>query len=244
MKRFGFLGVCVWLGVAGAAAPGALGQWNTPNPVVSFEKRADGLEVRQKDGVLRLEVKADDLLHVTYSPLAGPGDAATPVRASDSVVIKKDWPGAAFEVSSDEKSVSLSTAKVKAVIERASGALHYIGTEGTTGAGATGPGSSGPGMRGKLLTTDSYRSLLPVEVNGEKALHAEVFFGNYGSREGLYGLGQHQAGVWNYRGETVDLSQENTNIAIPLLVSSNGFGIFWNNPSRSRRTRLSGATAS
>jgi hypothetical protein len=110
MKRLGFLGVCVWLGMAGAAAPVAMGQWNTPNPVVSFEKRADGLDVRQKDGVLRLEVKADDLLHVTYSPLAAAGNGATPARASDSVVMKNDWPGAAFEVNSDEKTVSLSTA--------------------------------------------------------------------------------------------------------------------------------------
>jgi len=55
-----------------------------------------------------------------------------------------------------------------------------------------------------------------------------------GTREGLYGLGQHQAGVWNYRGESVDISQDNTNIAVPLLVSSNGYGIFWNNDSRSR----------
>ncbi|MGB7547959.1 MAG: TIM-barrel domain-containing protein, partial [Terracidiphilus sp.] len=114
--------------------------------------------------------------------------------------------------------------------------LHYIATDGSemTGAGATGPGTTGPGMRGKLLTTDSYRSLRPVEVNGEKTFHAEVYFAIYGSHEGFYGLGQHQAGVWNYRGETVDLSQENTNIAVPLLVSSNGYGIFWNNPSRSR----------
>ena len=88
-------------------------------------------------------------------------------------------------------------------------------------------------MRGRQLTTDGYRSLKPVEVNGEKTFHAEVSFPIYGSHEGLYGLGQHQAGVWNYRGETVDLSQENTNIAIPLLVSTNGYGIFWNNPSRS-----------
>jgi alpha-D-xyloside xylohydrolase len=72
-----------------------------------------------------------------------------------------------------------------------------------------------------------------VEVNGEATFHAEVFFGIYGSHEGFYGLGQHQAGVWNYRGETVELSQENTEIAIPLLVSSNGYGVFWNNPSRS-----------
>ncbi|HET9373657.1 MAG TPA: TIM-barrel domain-containing protein, partial [Chthoniobacterales bacterium] len=56
----------------------------------------------------------------------------------------------------------------------------------------------------------------------------------YGSHEALYGLGQHQAGVWNYRGESVDVSQENTNIAVPMLLSSNGYGIFWNNTSRTR----------
>ena len=211
------------------ATQGAMGQWNTPNPVVSFEKKADGLEVRQKDGVLRLEVKAEDVLHVTYSPL----NAAAPERASDWVVVKKDWAGAAFEVNSDARTVTLSTAKLKAVIEKESGALHYIAPEGMTGAGATGPGSSGGGMQGKMLTTDGYRSLRPVEVNGEKTFHAEVVFPIYGSHEGLYGLGQHQAGVWNYRGETVELSQENTNIAIPLLVSTNGYGIFWNNASRS-----------
>ena len=52
------------------------------------------------------------------------------------------------------------------------------------------------------------------------------------TQEAFYGLGQHQAGVWNYRGEAVDLSQDNTNISIPLLLSSNGYGIFWNNGSR------------
>ena len=131
-------------------------------------------------------------------------------------MVKNEWPAAEFGVSSDDKAVTLTTAKLKVVIERESGAMHYCGADG------------------KPLTTESYRSLQPVEVNGEKTFHAEAFFAIYGSHEGLYGLGQHQAGVWNYRGETVDLSQENTNIAVPLLVSTNGYGIFWNNPSRSR----------
>src|SRR5580658_3418309 len=229
MRRIGFFLVLLWVFVAAWSAQRALGQWNPPNPVVSFEKRADGLEVHQKDGTLRLEVKADDLLHVTYSPLGTAG----PERPSDGVVIKKDWPGAPFDVASDDRAVTLSTAKLKVVMERESGALHYIVPEGATGAGATGPGSTGGPMRGKMLTTDGYRSLRPVEVNGEKTFHAEVSISIYGSHEGFYGLGQHQAGVWNYRGETVDLSQENTNIAIPLLISTNGYGIFWNNPSRS-----------
>ena len=78
------------------------------------------------------------------------------------------------------------------------------------------------------------RKLTPVKVNGEDTYRAESFINIYGSHEGLYGLGQHQAGVWNYRGESVDISQDNTNIAVPLLVSSNGYGIYWNNDSRSR----------
>ena len=236
MRRIGLFWVLVWLGLAAAGVPKAMGQWNTPNPVVSFEKKADGLEVRQKDGVLRLDVKAEDLIHVTYSRL----DFAAPERASDWVVVKKDWPAAVFEVISDATTITLSTAKLRAVIEKESGAVHFVAAEGgmggwgATGEVATGPGSTAHTMRGKMLATDAYRSLRPVEVNGEKTFHAEVSFGMYGSHEGLYGLGQHQAGVWNFHGETVDLSQENTNIAIPLLVSTNGYGIFWNNPSRSR----------
>ena len=230
MKGFSVVGLGVSLVAGALLVPGAMGQWNPPNPVVSFDKRADGLEVRQKDGVLHLEVDAADLLHVTYSPLG----AVAVEWASDNVVVKKDWTGAAFEVGSDEKAITLSTAKLRVVIERESGAIHYMEPEGATGAAANGPGSTGGPMHGRLLTTDGYRSLRPVEVNSEQTFHAEVSFSIYGSHEGFYGLGQHQAGVWNYRGETVDLSQENTNIAIPLLVSSNGYGIFWNNPSRSR----------
>jgi alpha-D-xyloside xylohydrolase len=202
-----FLAVCALVGAPFAA----VAQWNAPNSVVSFEKQANGIEIHQKEGVLKIEVDAPDVLHVTYSPL----NVNQPARSSDHVVIKKDWPATSFDVAQNDKAIVLTTAKLKVAIERLSGSIHYQGADG------------------KQLTTDTYRMLHPAEVNGEQTFHAEVGFGIYGSHEGFYGLGQHQAGVWNYRGETVDLSQENTEIAIPLLVSTNGYGIFWNNPSRS-----------
>ena len=209
MKSNRWTGLCLLLCAATLLAPSGVAQWNPPNSVVSFEKQNDGLLVRQKFGVLKLEVNASDVLHVTYSPL----DANHETHPSDHVVIKADWPTASFEVNSDDRAITLSTEKLSVIVERGSGAMHYVVPEGATGAGATGPGSTGRGMHGKMLTTDSYRSLRAVEVNGEKTFHAEVIFAIYGSHEGLYGLGQHQAGVWNYRGETIDLSQENTNIA-------------------------------
>lgn len=202
------------LGLAAAivALPSASAQWNPLNPVTGFAREARGIVVHQKSGTLRLQVEAPGVLHVTYERPA----QMMPARASDNVVVKRDWPATPFAVSSAGKTITLSTAQLKVVIERETGVIHYESAEGTP------------------LTTDSYRSLHPVEVNGEDTYSSEVYFSIYGSHEGLYGLGQHQAGVWNYRGETVDLSQENTNIAIPLLVSTNGYGIFWNNPSRSR----------
>ena len=52
--------------------------------------------------------------------------------------------------------------------------------------------------------------------------------------EGLFGLGQFQEGWLNYRGRSVLLVPSNTRAPIPLLVSSRGYGILWDNYSRSR----------
>jgi len=47
--------------------------------------------------------------------------------------------------------------------------------------------------------------------------------------EAVYGLGQHQKGIMNYRHNTVVLRQENMEIAVPFFQSSNGYGVFWDN---------------
>jgi len=212
MKALRIATICALLSAALLLAPRASAQWNPPNSVVSFDRQSNALEVHQTAGLLRIEVDSPDVLHVTYAPL----DTTAPQRASDHVVIKSDWPATEFNVVDDAKALTLTTSKLKVVIERDTGILHYFSADG------------------KALTTDTYRYLHPAQVNGEQTYHSEVAFGIYGSHEGFYGLGQHQAGVWNYRGTEIDLSQENTEIDIPLFFSTNGYGIFWNNPSRSR----------
>ena len=51
--------------------------------------------------------------------------------------------------------------------------------------------------------------------------------------EGIYGLGQHQSGVFNYRGSAVYLSQINTDVAVPFFISTRGYGLLWNAASTS-----------
>ena len=52
--------------------------------------------------------------------------------------------------------------------------------------------------------------------------------------ESLYGLGQHQHGLLDIKDTDFDLRQYNTEVFIPYLVSSRGYGILWDNTSYSR----------
>ena len=47
--------------------------------------------------------------------------------------------------------------------------------------------------------------------------------------ESLFGLGQFQDGYSNVRGLSRRLTQVNTQISLPMLLSSKGYGILWNN---------------
>lgn len=52
--------------------------------------------------------------------------------------------------------------------------------------------------------------------------------------EAVYGLGQHQDGHLNYRGQKLTLKQNNMEIAVPVLHSGKGYGVFWDNYSTTK----------
>jgi len=185
-------------------------QWEPMNPVTAVHQQKNAAVFTLQTGTLKIQVCSDSVLHIVYSA------TATFPEREDYVITKKAWAGAPFTVQSTDDATTITTAALKVVVARKDSAITYNDLEG------------------HKLIQEGTRKLMPVRVNGEDTYHAESFFNIYGTREGLYGLGQHQAGVWNYRGEAVDISQDNTNIAVPFLVSSNGYGIYWNNDSRSR----------
>jgi alpha-D-xyloside xylohydrolase len=71
------------------------------------------------------------------------------------------------------------------------------------------------------------RTYEPVQLNGENTFRVTDRFSPIPT-EAFYGLGQHQSGMFNYRGSTVELGQDNTDVAIPLLVSNRGYALLWN----------------
>ena len=52
--------------------------------------------------------------------------------------------------------------------------------------------------------------------------------------EKLYGLGQRQHGYLNQKGCSFDLMHRNTEVSIPFLLSSKGYGFLWNHPGLGR----------
>ena len=143
---------------------------------------------------LKLQVCTDSMIHVVYSP------TGTIPKQTEYVVTKESWAPVPWKLDSSDKAYTLSTASVKVVLEKDSGAITFA-----TAAAA------------QPLFRDGKRFMFPETVNGEKTYRSETVVEMYGSHEGFYGLGQHQAGVWNYHGDSVDVSQENTNIAAPSI---------------------------
>jgi alpha-D-xyloside xylohydrolase len=77
------------------------------------------------------------------------------------------------------------------------------------------------------------RKITPAKVEGERTFHVQQRW-EANADESLYGLGQRQLGILDIKGYDLDLWQHNTHVAVPVLVSSRGYGILWDNNSYTR----------
>ena len=81
---------------------------------------------------------------------------------------------------------------------------------------------------GKEIFKATGHELKEAAVQGEATREATLTLDSP-QDEFLYGLGQFQDGFLNVKGLTRRLTQVNTQISIPFLMSSKGYGILWNN---------------
>ena len=81
---------------------------------------------------------------------------------------------------------------------------------------------------GRMLLEEKARSVEPSEVQGEACFSVEARFDSPAG-EHLYGTGQFQDGYLDIRGLTRRLTQVNTQISLPMILSSRGWGLLWHN---------------
>jgi alpha-D-xyloside xylohydrolase len=158
-------------------------------------------------GLLRIQVMSDSVIHVTYA--AG---SQLPETRSYSVVAQPAT-NLKWRMLQAPGTITIETASVRARVDRKSGAVTFLD----------------PANHPILAETSDGREISPATQAGvQGTLVRQSFVLTPG--EGIYGLGQHQQGIWNYRGHSVQLLQENREVGIPVILSSKGYSLLWDNP--------------
>jgi len=165
---------------------------------------------------LRVVVCSDAAIHVVTRPEGAVPQDSQPTHPQPWLLpTDVSCKGAPFQFSRVGKSATVKTAAVAVSIALDRGNLTFKTADGKT----------------LLQERDSVpRTYETATENGEPMTHVVDRF-SPDATEAFYGLGQHQSGMFNYRGSTVELGQNNTDIAIPFLVSSKGYGVMWNTAS-------------
>jgi alpha-D-xyloside xylohydrolase len=179
----------------------------------TVQKQADGIVVHLPGShdngtrTLRLRVVSDKVIHVQASP----ADTISAVRSL--MIVEQKAPAPTWQYKEKKGLATISTAGLRATVSLSTGQVSFTD------------------LQGRLLLRERAnggRTFTPITLEGRPFYRIEQVFSSP-EDEALYGLGQHQNGVMNYRGQQVELAQNNTDVAVPFLVSSRNYGLLWDN---------------
>lgn len=179
-----------------------------PSHLIS--ETAEGIRIQVPDtesgGVhfLQLHVLSDDIIRV----LGFPSPEATP--PTSLCVETNAWKTPDFKVSSSEDGVQLTTTTLCVDVLLPTGNVIFRDASGN------------------VLLEEDGRQLQAQVCDNDSGYSIKQKF-KIQDDEAIYGFGQYQDGILNWRGHAVELSQENLIIANPTFVSTKGYGILWDN---------------
>ena len=168
---------------------------------------------RTEDGpqLVRLQVIGEKIIHVSATP---ENNFADP----HSLVVVPQNSSASFSVTQSGDTVTLSTACLDASVLVATGEVWFAD------------------KNGHLLLREEVgggKSFAPIEVEGTEGYSFRQVFESP-EDEAFYGLGQHQADEFNYKGKNEELFQYNTKVSVPFIVSNKGYGVLMDSYSMMR----------
>ena len=161
--------------------------------------------------LVRLEVMAEKIIHVSATPERKFADPESLV-----IIPAKEKTGFAVEQNGD--TVVVSTSEIKANVLASTGEVWFTD------------------MDGKVLLREEVgggKSFSPIEVEGTHGYSFRQVFESP-EDEAFYGLGQHQADEFNYKGKNEELFQYNTKVSVPFIVSNKGYGVLMDSYSMMR----------
>lgn len=161
-------------------------------------------------GVLSITALSDRAFRVRFAPAGH--DRTMP----ESNILVDDLPTVAASVSAGNGTTLLDLQYLRCEVTEATGRLRFFGPDGAL----------------LLSETEAGRRLTPDKLGGETIHVARQAFDSPPD-EHLYGTGCFQDGALDLRGLPRRLTQVNTQISLPFLLSSKGYGLLWHHRGRS-----------
>lgn len=196
----------VFLAVAVLVAP-ALGAGPS---VTSYVTDTDGITFVLNVGKMKVKVCQEDIVRVAYT-------AAAAFPSKPIPIVNKTWPAPAFSRTDAGDTVTLVTGRIKVKICKTTATVVFAD------------------LADRVILSEYDKSLTPATVEGVSTNTVTTTF-NSPADEALYGLGQHQHGIVNYKGVNETIHQAYNDAyaeSSPVLVSTKGYGILWDNYSLS-----------
>ena len=170
--------------------------------VKSFKQLPDKVNVTFSDGTLSISPLSDNSVRIKFYKVSE-GNLPELVFTSGATV-------PAFQVADSPTKLEIKTAKIRVSLDKQTGKLSYADNAGKV----------------FLSEKAGARKLSPDSIQGEPCFAVEQSFESP-SDEYIFGLGQFQDGQYNLKNVARRLTQVNTQIAIPFIYSSKGYGLLW-----------------
>lgn len=181
----------------------------TPHGVIVHVEQADSLSSAPR--LVRLQAMGEKIIRVSAT-------AEKQFADPQSLIIIDQQEKVPCKVTQHGDTVTLSTAAVKANVKASTGEVWFTDAEG------------------RLIVQEQQgggKTFTPYECTQTHADGTDATYKGWTVRqvfespddEAFYGLGQHQADEWNYKGKNEELFQYNTKVSIPFIVSSSNYGI-------------------
>lgn len=192
-------------GVAGVAL-GARGLALSAGPARAM---AADLVLPMDDGLLQIAALSDRAFRIRFVPGQNRPSAPASMPVSDILAPLHDRPGPVRH-STDQGTIRLDLPHIRCELAQESGTLRFFDRNGAL----------------LLAERAGGRSLAPAMIGAERVFAVEQAFESPAD-EHLYGTGCFQDGHLDLRGLPRRLTQVNTQISLPFLLSSKGYGLLW-----------------
>ncbi len=174
---------------------------------VNFKKIRNGIETGNGELNIRIQFYDNDIVRIIKWCRGGKDE-----KLSLSV-IKNSLPDLDIKIEENDETIELNSTALTLVVTKPELNIEFI-------AGS------------KILVKEKDKPLFtPVVYSADSGFTVQQNF-ILTDAEGIYGLGEQTDGYFNYRGKKISLAQANVGASSSFLISTNNYGILWDNYSK------------